>query len=99
MAIVTSHGSERMRERMGLNKKSLDEVCNKALSRGIKHGDTSGALRKYLDGIYMSHRHSNNTRIYNHKVFVFNGEILITVLNLPNRFKGQVNNINKRKEG
>lgn len=99
MAIITNHGNKRMKERIGLNSKSRNKVCNRALSDGISHKETSGSLRRYLDKIYLSYRRSNNTRIYNQKIFIFHNQTLITVLDLPNNFKSQVNKINKQKEG
>lgn len=98
---VTHHGQERTKDRIGVSKKIADRVAEKALEQGIKHGDVKmGNLKRYLDGLYLSHRSANNMRIYNHKVFVFNNETLITILNLPNNLCKVVDKMNnKKKEG
>ena len=100
MSLVTKHGEQRIKDRIGLSKKISQEICDKALKDGIAHKETTGSLCKYLDKIYLQYKRSNNTRIYHEKVFLFNNETLITVLDLPNNFKRLVEKIklNKKNE-
>ena len=46
---VTRHGEKRSRERMGLKKKAVDRNAMIALEKGLKHGETCGGLKRYLD--------------------------------------------------
>lgn len=94
---VTKHGSHRIRERCGLNKKSVEKIARKALEDGLHHKDAVGNLKKFLSGLYLSKRNANNMRIYNQKIFMFRNERLITVINLPSQFFSTVEKIKNRK--
>lgn len=83
-AIVTNHAKQRTKERLGLSKKIADKVAAKALEHGVSHSSAKGNLKHYLDKLYLKHKTANNLRVYNRKVYIFNGNILITVINLPN---------------
>lgn len=98
MANITYHGEQRIKDRVGISKKIADKVADKALQFGIRHCEVSGELKRFLDKIYLSYKKSNNTRIYNQKVYLFNGVTLITVLDLPNKFFKVVEKIKKQKE-
>lgn len=97
--VVTQHGKKRLKERVGLNKKSAEKNADKAFQEGIKHSEVSGSLRKYFDALYLQNRSANNIRIYGEKVYLFGGNKLITVLNLPNKYKSTVAKIRKNKNG
>lgn len=84
--IITNHAKDRMKERMGANKKSMERMCELALSRGKKHKDFTGSFGRYLNGLYLQHKTANNMRIYNNEVFIFCGETLITVLDIPTKY-------------
>lgn len=93
---MTNHAKERTKKRIGLSKKNADKNAQKAYDFGIKHSDTKGSLHKYMDSLYLSHLNSNNTRIYNRKVYLFHDKLCITVLNLPNKFSELCDKIQKR---
>ena len=86
-AYVTRHAKERIHERMGLGKNNTNRIADIALEKGLAHGETKGKLRKYLSSLFLTHGVGNNMRVYAEKVFVFQGNRLITVLPLPNDFK------------
>ncbi|MNV48243.1 hypothetical protein D3C71_1401400 [compost metagenome] len=50
-----------------------------------------------MDSLYLSCKNSNNTRIYNRKVYLFHNDVFITVLNLPNKFNDVTDKIQRRK--
>ncbi|MNR45843.1 hypothetical protein D3C85_1647370 [compost metagenome] len=50
-----------------------------------------------MDSLYLSYKNSNNTRIYNRKVYLFHDEVYITILNLPNKFNELADKIQKKK--
>ena len=90
--IITDHAKDRLKERMGLNKKSINRVCILALERGYKHSDFTGSFGKYLDKLYLSHKNANNMRIYNNEVFIFNNETLVTVIDIPQKYNKYIKN-------
>lgn len=84
---ITKHAYKRVKERMGLTKAAAEKMAKKAYTDGIKHSQTKGQLHKYFTKVYLNYRNSNNTRLYGEKIFVFNDNVLITVLELPNDLK------------
>lgn len=98
MAILTKHAKHRSKERMGLNKEASDKAAQKALEVGIRHSETAGSLHRYLSRLFLTKKTANNIRIYAEKVFIFSGNVLITVLQLPNEYKKVVNKINKQQK-
>ena len=85
---VTHHAKKRLKQRMGINKKSYDKISKRALEEGLKHSETSGLLNKYLNKIFLSHdRKAGKLRVYHQKIFVFTSDnILVTILQLPPHF-------------
>ena len=95
MVYVTDHAAKRSKERLGLPKGVTSKNAERALHRGIKHGDTSGSLRRYLDGLYLKRETANNIRIYCNNVYIFHNEMLITVFPLPQEFRKTVEKLRK----
>lgn len=89
---VTNHGEYRVRKRTGVPKKAVDRMAKRALLEGIGRCEFSGSLRRYLDGAYHHHNEeANNIKVWNEKIWIFNGDILITVLDLPQKYKNRAN--------
>ncbi|MDH6674279.1 hypothetical protein M2277_004971 [Paenibacillus sp. LBL] len=97
--ITTNHAKQRTKDRLGLSKKLTDKLAQKALDYGIKHSDTAGSLRRFMDSLYLSQRNANNIRIYNRKIYLFHDTILVTIINLPNKYSTLADKIQKRKVG
>lgn len=95
--VVTDHGRKRVKNRLGLSKKIAEKNAEKALQFGITHSETGGKLHRHLDGIYLLNYKPNNMRVYNHSIYLFRGNTLITVLPLPNRFCTYADKLQKRK--
>ena len=95
MVYVTDHAAKRSKERLGLPKRVTTKNAEKALLYGIKHSETKGALRKYLDGIYLKRETANNIRIYCNNVYLFQNEMLITVYPLPHELKKTAEKLRK----
>lgn len=91
--ILTHHSIERGQERAGLCPEAFHKLAGKAFHEGIRHKDTAGALHRYLTALYKAERKANNIRIYGEFVYLFCGEVLVTVLHLPNEFKKVVRKI------
>jgi hypothetical protein len=98
-AILTKHSIARANERLALRSGSLQRLADAALQDGIKHADTSGSLKRYLDRLFFTERTGDNNRIYGSHVFIFSGATLITVHLLPHKFSQAVAKIRTRKHG
>jgi hypothetical protein len=83
MIIISQHAYERSKERLSLRKSSTDRLARKAFDQGLKHTQTTGPLRKYVDGLWMQHKQASNIRIYGDNIFLFAGNILVTLYQLP----------------
>lgn len=86
-AQITQHAVKRGKERLNLNAQSLSRLAQKALNEGIKHSETRGGLNRYIHMLYLEHRKANNIRIYGEHLFLFCGNLLVTVLYLPHEFR------------
>ena len=81
---VSNHAEMRMKQRNGLNKKSCERISKKALEKGIRHNQTKGRLNKWVTSLYFNNQKANNIRLYGDKAYIFCGEVLVTVLQIPN---------------
>jgi len=81
IATLTNHAKRRMHDRIGITKGIADKYAVRVLREGIKHEDTLGDLHKWMDAEYLKCRTANNMRYYAGKLYIFNGTVLITVLN------------------
>lgn len=94
MCKVTKHAKFRIKQRIGINKSVSESIAKKALEDGLKHSDVSGSLNRYLCWLYFGNKSINNLRIYNYRVFLFSGYILVTVINLPYKYRKIIDRIN-----
>lgn len=93
---VTNHADQRIRQRVGVPRSAVRRLAARAKSDGIERRETTGSLRRYLDYIY----HYNTTQptiyVWSEKVFIFVDQALVTVLNLPTRYKSAANSRGKK---
>lgn len=71
-------------------------MANKAKNQGIERKDTTGSLRRYLDKVYYYNDNSDSIYVWAGKVYIFAGEALVTVLNLPTRYKNAANALGRK---
>ncbi len=83
--IATRHGANRGKERVGLPKRIIAAVAERAYTCGLPRTEAAGRLRRYLDALY--HKGGAMLRVYTGRVWVYRGEVLITVLPLPVRYR------------
>jgi len=83
MVDVSDHAARRLRERCGLNKKSIQRIADKAFNDGIRHSETRGRLNKWVTSLFFYNRSANNIRIYGDKAYIFTKNTLITVIQIP----------------
>ena len=106
---VTRHAYDRMKERLGLNKKAAVRIAEMAYESGIRHGETNGRLYRYISKearAYM--RKGFCMKIYGETVFCFIDKVdqdggeritsLVTVWPIPQNLKNQVLGIQRRKK-
>lgn len=87
---LTKHSILRANERLNLSENSLIRLAEKALLKGLKHGEAKGRLRRYLDKLYLQNKIANNIRIYGQIIFFFKFDKLITLYQCPNEFKNHL---------
>lgn len=95
---VSKHSIERTKDRVGLSKKISQKNAEKALEHGLTHKELSGSIKRYVDRLYLSHGVGNNIRIYNRYVYIFQGKVLITILNLPTKYHKTADAILKNRK-
>lgn len=88
---ITKHASKRLAERLGMNKRSMYRMANKAFNDGISVGETKGAVYSWLISRQMVNPDANNLRVYGDKVWVFADSYLITVLQIPAKLTSKLN--------
>ena len=96
MVRVSKHASRRLKERCGLNKKSVQRMADIAFTNGMKQEDATGQLNRWMASLYCANMDANNIRIYGNYVYIFCGITLVTVLHVPHRLKNHVNEQKKR---
>ncbi len=94
---ITKHATQRIRERAGVKRRGKEKLARTALDRGLIQCDLKGILRDWVGGKYLSHRKGNNIRVWAEKLFVFQDETLITVIQLPHDMKKIANKLQRRK--
>ena len=98
MARITRHATQRMRQRLGISKRTTEKNAEKALAHGIKHSDTRGSLHRYISSLYWKEQTANNARIYNNSVYIFHNNTLITVFPLPQKYRKTAEHIRRKNE-
>lgn len=94
---VTNHAKDRTRQRVGLPKRAGEKNAERAFNEGIRHSETSGSLRRFIDGLYLKKGKANNIRIYCGNVYLFANQDLITVISLPPKYRKTADDIWKKR--
>lgn len=87
---LTKHAIKQAKSRLGWNESTLQRMVPKIMSDGIKHNQTKGSLKKFMDHTYTKYGDANNMRIYGEDLFIFSGNTLITLYRIPNKL---INNL------
>ena len=91
------HAEKRMIERLGINKRAVQRLAEKAYKDGIRHKDAVGRLKKWMAYRFNQNRNANNMRVYGEFLYVFCGNILVTVYIVPNELRKLVSISAKNK--
>ncbi len=92
-SFVTDHACNRIRKRIGVSKKAIRSISNRALERGLAHSQLTGNLKRYVNFLYLKKKTANNIKVYSEKIFIFKGTTLITVFPLPTDLKKIANSL------
>lgn len=94
---LSHHAKKRMKERCGLNKKAAERLAIIAFTQGLTHAELRGRVKRYVDYLYLKEQRANAIKIYGNEIFLFRGNMLITVLDLPSRFTRSVQQLSKKR--
>lgn len=95
---VSNHGGKRIRERIGVNKKSVERQFSLALERGYRQHELKGKLKKWVTTKVFATGKPKECIIYNNNCFVVDSnEVLITVLPVPGNLHKDIANLKKHK--
>lgn len=86
MVQLTNHAEKRLKERNGLNKKSMQRIADRAYDKGVPRKKTKGRLRKWIDKAYYKTETPMDVKLYGDKLYIFTADgnkALVTVLFVP----------------
>lgn len=83
---------------MGVPKSAVKKLAVKARNQGVERVETHGSLRRYLDSVYHYNEAANHIMVWSEKVWIFSGNALITVLNLPPRYRNTANGLTRKTD-
>ena len=80
---VTRHAKKRLHEREGTKKSAVNRKALLVLERGHRLSDMKGRLRRWAEGKNDRADNADNPIVYGDKLYIFTGEKLITVFQIP----------------
>lgn len=84
MLHITGWAYRKGRKCFGLSRTALERMAYRAFEDGLAVGQTKGALREYLAGLFFyGHEVGDELRVYGELVYIFAGPALVTVQHLP----------------
>jgi hypothetical protein len=84
---ITVHARDRARERFSMEEQSLARLAERAWYMGISLRQSKGRLRRYFDTLWESYGKADNIRLYGQYVFIFSGQVLLTLWHLPVEYR------------
>jgi hypothetical protein len=97
MVQVTLHGKNRMIERCKIKPKSVERLAQIAFDKGLTMSDVSGSLYGYIASLCGYNGHADNIRLYGDKIYIFCGNVLVTIYDTPKIYLPIVNKLMHRK--
>ena len=77
---------------------SGDRIAKIAYEKGLRHSDLTGNLKKWVDSLYFRNRSANQIRLYSDKAYIFTGDKLITVIQIPHNLVKEVDKLRRSKQ-
>lgn len=88
---VTPHAMKRMRQRLGLNRRSLEREVIRVLRCGVRGEEAQGELRRWVDKMMWKQTEAGTSvRLTTSGAFIIRGSTLVTVLPLNGRLVKRV---------
>lgn len=84
---ITDHARARYKERTGLPKSRMEKDAELAWKNGVRWDEVSGSLRRYIDSQHFGSKMLAEIRIYCGRVYIFKNESLITMFELPPKYR------------
>lgn len=84
---ITAHAEKRLRKRLGLKRKAVERYVKEAQEGGTLARDLKGRFKKFYDCVCIKYKSGNNTFEYCGWLFIVQGDILITVHEVPKYLK------------
>lgn len=98
MSQVSKHGEKRVRERVEVNKSSVDRQFYLALERGYRQHELTGRLKKWVVSRVFNSKYPQTCILYNDKCFIVSSEgTLVTVLNIPSNLLKDFAKLSKKR--
>lgn len=94
---ITKHAKRRTKQRVGIKKKDIETNAQKVLEYGLTQTEAKGDLARYMSKVYLRNGIPNNIRAYQHKLYLFKGNVLITVLDIPPQLCKLADKLQKQK--
>jgi len=82
--VVTDHAHQRIVERIGIPPDEVIKLVRIAYYKGINSDRLTKTLKAYIEKRSIRYESTNEIKLYNDYLFVFCGQLLITVLSMPN---------------
>ncbi|MCL2415829.1 MAG: hypothetical protein FWD01_03350 [Defluviitaleaceae bacterium] len=92
---ITKHAKRRIKQRCG---HSSERTAKAAFERGLKHSECIGKLKQYCNSQLSRNADTGNIRFYGNYVYVFSDAKLVTVFEIPQKYKAIVNKMIARKK-
>ena len=93
MIVVSVHGAQRIRERLGLPRSAIQRIANRAYVDGIPRTSIRGSLRAFLDSIARHEDVVSEVRVHAYNVYIFRDNTLVTIVPLPVKYKKTIDHI------
>lgn len=73
-------------------------MAQRAYSEGICHSQTKGNLNKWVTSLFFKNTNANNIRLYGDKAFIFCGELLVTIIQIPPNLTKDLKSLTRDKK-
>lgn len=80
----TYHSEDRLKQRTAYSKRNTEKIAIEAKQLGLPVKTFKGDFKRYLDSL--SRRHKTTPFVYKGSIYMFKGELLITVISVNQRF-------------
>lgn len=94
-SIVTHHARKRFSKRSGLSKKLTKKKSTEALNLGLERKETTGNLHRYLTKLY--YHSESDIRVHHQMIYVFEGNVVVTVMMLPQYLRALSDKLQRKK--